>query len=373
MKITCDRILMGSDWKTNQTITIDNEIITDISPTTADKDTSAIQVNTLIPGFIDIQVNGGGGVLFNQTPNAEALHQMFNAHQAYGTTAMLPTLITDCERVMQQAADAIAEVRSTHPTQFIGIHFEGPWLSQARKGVHPPEFIRSPSAAELAILKRQDLGLVMVTIAPEHVPTDIIKDMVESGIIVFLGHSAATYQQVQSALDAGASGFTHLFNAMSPLQSREPGMVGAALAHDGCTAGLIVDGYHVDPVCCQIAIKTMGIERIALVTDAMALAACEANEMPFFDTTIRKENGKLTTPDGTLAGSCLTMHDALLNAQRMCNVSLAQAAYMASTSPAKALGIEHLQGHIAVGCHANLVALDDALAITHVFQQGRPL
>ncbi|MDM7859094.1 N-acetylglucosamine-6-phosphate deacetylase [Alteromonas sp. ASW11-36] len=371
MMINCRKVLSPQGWLENQTICIDKGIITTIKPQTSDASGSKT-VELLAPGFIDIQVNGGGGFLLNQQTDANAVEQIFYAHQRFGTTAMLPTLITDSEAKMQEATCAIAIARKSLPNAIVGVHFEGPWLSRARKGVHPERYIRAPKESELAMLRATGLGQVLVTLAPENVAPAVIRELVEDGIIVFLGHSAATAEQTCAALDAGATGFTHLFNAMSPMQSREPGMVGAALAAPNAYAGLIVDGYHVDPICCKVAARALGKERICLVTDAMALAASEATQMPFFETTITKSDNRLTTPDGTLAGSCLTMIDAVRNTVKHCNIALEDALYMASTTPATALDLQQSQGSIAVGQQANFVALDQQLQVTEVYQAGQP-
>lgn len=369
MIITCDKLLTSNGWLNSQSITVKNGIIVAIE-SVGPSSPSVHHHPILAPGFIDIQVNGGGGVLFNQQPNSSALQHMFAAHQAFGTTAMLPTLITDGLETMQQAADAIINARTQGSPGIIGVHFEGPWLSKSRKGVHPESHIRHPSEDELKLLRHSNLGQVMVTLAPEHVDATIIKEMTDDGIIVFLGHSAATAEQVTRALDAGAKGFTHLFNAMSPMQSRAPGMVGAALQSPHSYAGLIVDGFHVDPICCQVAIRSLGREKVALVTDAMALAASDETHMDFFDTSIRKQNNCLTTPDGTLAGSCLTMIDAVRNTMHQCGVSLQDALFMASTTPANAAGVGDKQGSIEVGKAADFVALDEDVSIRQVYQAG---
>lgn len=370
MKIHCQQLLTPQGWVNDQSVWVEQGLITQIeSATSAESD---YQCDILAPGFIDLQVNGGGGVLLNQHTTASAITHMFGAHQAFGTTAMLPTLITDSAETMARAAQAIVEARQTHSGSIVGVHFEGPWLSQARKGVHPSEHIRAPIDTELQILRNKALGRVMVTLAPETVSPETIRTLVEDDITVFLGHSQATAEQTQAAIDAGATGFTHLFNAMSPLQTREPGMVGVALQSSHCYAGLIVDGFHVDPLCCDIAFKCLGKERLCLVTDAMALAASDEIEMPFFDTTIRKTNNKLTTPDGTLAGSCLTMIDAVRNTVAQGNISVYDALTMASTTPAFAIGVADERGRLEEGMRADMVALDHQLNIQIVFQGGKP-
>lgn len=372
MKLIGKQVLTPHGWKDNQVIeVIDGRIV---AVGDAPQDSSAPYYPfQLIPGLIDIQVNGGGGVLFNQQCSAAALHTMMAAHRRYGTTALLPTLITDSTEVMLDAANAIIAARQQKIPGIVGVHFEGPWLSKARKGVHSERYIRPPSEEELAILTRPELGKVMVTLAPETAPVSVIRQLSDAGIRVFLGHSNATADQVSAAIDAGATGFTHLYNAMSPMQSREPGMVGVALASTHTYAGLIVDGYHVDPRVCQVAIRAKGKERVALVTDAMAIAATALSEVPFFDTRIVRQDNKLTTPDGTLAGSCLTMLEAVQNTVNWCGVSLADAVTMAASTPAALLGLSDSLGNIAVGCEASFICLDEQMTIRHLWHQGEEI
>ncbi|MDN7137183.1 N-acetylglucosamine-6-phosphate deacetylase [Pseudidiomarina sp. 1ASP75-14] len=367
----CDQVLTPQGWRQNQLIEVAAGVITAISDAPAQHNYPSYQ-GQLVPGFIDVQVNGGGGVLFNQHRSASALERIMAAHREHGTTALLPTLITDSYSAMHDAAAAMKAAKAEGIPGIIGVHFEGPWLSTARKGVHSEQFIRPPSADEIALLSDPALGTVMVTVAPENVSVEVIKKLSAAGIKVFLGHSDASAAQVNAALDAGAIGFTHLYNAMSPLQSRAPGMVGVCLARD-CYAGLIVDGYHVDPQACQVAFRAKGKTQMMLVTDAMALAATDATEVPFFDTRIVRDGDKLTTPDGTLAGSCLTMIDAVRNTVQQCAVSLADAVEMASLTPARMLGLDHMLGSIEVGKQADFMLLDSELNIVQLWQQGTPI
>jgi N-acetylglucosamine-6-phosphate deacetylase len=313
----------------------------------------------LVPGFIDVQVNGGGGVLLNNEPSFGTIKTMLTAHSQFGTTAMLPTLISDHILLMQRAADAVAEAISQQHPGIIGIHFEGPHLSQPKKGIHRADYIRPITDGELTQFCRQDLGKVVVTLAPENVSPDIIKQLVGAGVKVCLGHSNADSDTVFAALAAGATGFTHLFNAMSPLTSREPGMVGAALLDEQSYCGLIVDHHHVHPQCCKLAVKTKGANRIMLVTDAMAHVGSEQDTLNYFDTVITRNGDKLTVPDGTLAGSALDMASAVRNTHRDLGVTLIDALRMASASPAEFLGLQNHLGKLATGYQADLVLLDD--------------
>lgn len=366
--LVCEQVLTAAGWRQHQLITVEHGRISSIGPAPA-KHHFPVYQGRLVPGFIDIQVNGGGGVLFNQSCTVAGLQQMMQAHLAHGTTAMLPTLITDDYSTMQRAAAAIRQARQQKVAGIVGVHFEGPWLATKRKGVHRADYIRPPTEAELALLTDPELGVVMVTLAPETVAPEVIQRLTHAGVNVFLGHSDASAAQVNAALDAGARGFTHLYNAMSQLHSRAPGMVGVCLARDAY-AGIIVDGYHVDPQACQIAFRAKGKEQMILVTDAMALAATTQTQTPFFDTEIQRHGDKLTTPDGTLAGSSLTMLEAVKNTVRDCQIPLTDALEMATYTPAKAIALEHEHGRIAEGHYANFMLLDADLNITQLWLHG---
>lgn len=367
--ITGKQVLTNGKALSNQSVEMQDGKIVQVRDATRTE--LAHAYSTLVPGFIDVQVNGGGGKLFNQDPSPASLTTILGAHRQHGTTAMLPTLITDSVDVMMQAADSIVQARREQLPGVLGVHFEGPWLSTAKKGVHSKAYIRAPTDSELAVLETAGLGKVMITVAPETVSPELIRDLTARGIRVFLGHSNATACQAQAALDAGAVGFTHLYNAMSAMASRAPGMVGVALADANSYAGIIVDGYHVDPIACRAAFRAKGWQRMMLVTDAMALAATELTEVPFFDTRIVREGNRLTTPDGTLAGSCLTMMEAVRNTVQLCGMSLAEAVAMATITPAAMLGVEHQCGTLQRGAVADVLALDERLALTHIWQAGK--
>lgn len=326
---------------------------------------------TIAPGFVDLQVNGGGGVLFNSTPTLEGIKTIIAAHRQFGTTAMLPTLISDTVEVMTQASDAIAQAIEQHVDGVLGIHFEGPHLSIAKKGAHSEQFIRGISDPEWAILSRGDLGQIQVTIAPENVAVADIKRMVALGIKVFLGHSNADYATAQAALDAGADGFTHLFNAMSPFTSREPGMVGAALLNDPAVCGLIVDGHHVDYASCRLALKTKPEGKLLLVTDAMPVVGSNIERFAFFDREVIRTGSRLNSTTGELAGSALDMATAVRNTHRYLQQPLDVALKMASLYPAQYLGLAADIGQLQVGAQADFVALNDDLSVIRSWVAGR--
>ncbi|WP_088328599.1 N-acetylglucosamine-6-phosphate deacetylase [Lacimicrobium sp. SS2-24] len=358
----------GDTMHENATVTVKDNRVHSLAPQPGAK---VIELDGLLaPGFIDVQVNGGGGALFNTETNIEGLRTISKAHSQFGTTAMTPTLITDDITRISMAADAMAEALAQRLPGVIGIHFEGPHLSTPKKGIHREKFIRAISDAELAQFCRQDLGKVIVTLAPENVPPDIIAELVRQGVKVCLGHTNADADTTLKALEAGATGFTHLYNAMSPLTSRAPGVVGAALADDESYAGLIVDLYHVHPISARAAIRAKGKNRIMLVTDAMAHVGSNVSELPFFDTRIVREGDKLTIPGGTLAGSALDMASAVRNSHLQLGLPLNDCLQMAALTPAAYLGLDHKMGKLQPGYQADMVLLDKHLEVSNCWIAG---
>lgn len=313
----------------------------------------------VVPGFIDVQVNGGGGAFFNAEQTTQCLAKIVAAHSQFGSTALMPTLITDKVEVMANAAQATAEAIANNQPGVLGIHFEGPHLSHPKKGTHSEQFIRPISEQEFEIYARQDLGVKMVTLAPETVPISDIKRLIELGVKVSVGHSNADYQTTMNALHVGADGFTHLFNAMSPFTSREPGVVGAALWDDNSWCGLIVDGHHVHNTSAKLAIRSKQRGKIMLVTDAMPPVGTDDMEFDFFDgRKVIRTGDRLNSTTGELAGSVLDMASAVRNTITSLDVSLSESLRMASLYPAQYLGLKH-KGHLQEGADADFVLLDD--------------
>lgn len=317
----------------------------------------------LVPGFIDLQINGGGGMQFNHTPTPECLHTMFNAHAATGTSAMFPTVITDDIDVMKQSADAVAQVRAEGIQGIAGVHFEGPHLSDSKKGMHEGKHIRPLSQEEMAIYCRKDMGQVIVTVAPETVSGEQIRQLVSHGIIVFLGHSNASAEQANEALSAGAIGFTHLFNAMSGFTGRAPGLVGSAMASADAYAGIIADMIHVSPISLQAAYRALGSHRLFMVTDAMAPSASGHTSFNYGDDTICLKDGKLLTSNGNLAGSVLTLVEALQNAHFKAHIPLQECLKMLTSTPARAANIHQQFGAIKPGYANAMLVLDEHLTV----------
>lgn len=316
----------------------------------------------LVPGFIDTQVNGGGDVLFNDTPDVETIARIGAAHARFGTTSFLPTLISGTFDTIERALDAVDAAIEQNVPGVIGIHIEGPFLSIERKGIHDAGNFRPLDDAALALLTRPRRGLVMVTLAPEHCPPGAIGALVAAGVIVSIGHSNASYAEARSAIEAGARGVTHLFNAMSGLHHREPGVVGAAIEDQSLYCGLIVDGVHVHPAALRIALAARPHERFMLVTDAMPCVGGERGDFMLNGERIHVEGSVCLNDEGTLAGCNLDMASAVRN---ICDlgVPVEEAMAMASASPAAFLGLPDRIGRLAPGYRGDFVWLDRQLEV----------
>ncbi len=331
----------------------------------------------LMPGFIDTQVNGGGGVLFNDAPTVDSIRAIGAAHRRFGTTGFLPTLISDDLHVIEAALGAVRDAISAKDDAarvpgLLGIHIEGPFLNPERKGVHDPAKLRALDAAAIKLLTLPTGGRTMVTLAPEMTTPTHIRALTEAGVIVSAGHSNATYAQTRAALDAGLRGFTHLFNAMSQLGNREPGVVGAALDDEASWCGLIVDGVHVSPVTMRIAMRAKSRERFMLVTDAMPNTGSELQTFTLAGKRVNVCDGSLVDENGTLAGASLTMAGAVANAVEMLGVEVHDAARMAGAQPAAFLKLDRVLGRIERGMVASLVLANDELDVLDTWIDGRP-
>lgn len=329
-----------------------------------------LQGHTLLPGYIDAQVNGGGGYLFNNTPDVHALTEIARAHRRFGTTGMLPTLISDDAGVMEKAIAATAEAIDAGVPGVLGIHLEGPYIAPARKGTHDASKFRVPDAAEVAMAASLRNGVTLLTLAPEQVPVETVRALVAAGVIVAAGHTAGSYEQIRAGLDAGITGFTHLYNAMSPLQGREPGAVGAAMEDADSWCGIIVDGVHVHPASLRVALAAKPRGKLFLVTDAMPPVGADDPSYSLYGEIITAVDGVVRNAAGALAGSALDMATAVRNSVRLLGLPLEEAARMASTYPAQFLGLGDRYGRIAPGYQADLVLVDDDLQVVATWIAG---
>jgi N-acetylglucosamine-6-phosphate deacetylase len=324
----------------------------------------------LTAGFIDLQVNGGGGVMFNDAPSVQTIEKIAAAHRAFGTTGFLPTLISDDFDIIREAICAVDEAIKIGAPGVLGIHLEGPFLNAEKRGVHDTKKLLPLDEAAIDLISSLKNGVTLVTLAPEMTMPGQIRALTERGVIVAAGHTNASYAQVNAAIAEGLSGFTHLFNAMSQLGSREPGAVGAALDSDSAWAGIIIDGFHVHDASLRLALKCMSPARVALVTDSMATVGSDIDSFSLGGAIVTSDNGKLTTPQGALAGSTLNMMLAVKNCRERLNVDLATAIQMATSTSSRALGLQNARGSISTNMKADLVHFSSQCDVVETWING---
>ena len=368
------RVLLDTGLVEGQAVLVEGERISAIVDARDERVRDAkvhdLQGALLLPGFIDCQVNGGGGVLFNDAPSVEAIEAIGRAHRRFGTTAFLPTLISDDLSVIRAAIDAVRAAIERRVPGVIGVHIEGPYISAARKGAHDAAKFRDLDERGVALLSSLGTGRTIVTLAPEMATPGTIRSLARSGVVICAGHTDATFDQALAAFRMGVSGVTHLFNAMSPMTNREPGMVGAALHDPECSCGLIVDGRHVHPAVLRIALAAKPIERFMLVTDAMPNVGSDRDDFLLQGRRILVRDGVCVDENGTLSGSAIDMATAVRNAVALLDLPIETAVRMASAHPARFLRLEREIGRIAPGYRANLVAADEKLAVRGTWIDG---
>ena len=371
--ITNARIFDGTDFLDGKSVIVrDGNVDKIVDAAALPADLTVIDGNgqMLAPGLIDVQVNGGGGVLLNDQPTVDGVRAIMQAHRKYGTTAMLPTLITDHRGKMETAIAAVTDAIDAGVPGIVGIHLEGPYLNPERKGVHSADIIRPMEDDAIELLTRLSNGRILVTMAPEKAAKGTIKALANKGVLVCAGHTAGNYAHIQSAIDEGLRGFTHLFNAMSPMNHREPGVAGAAMADDTTWCGLIADGYHVHPAVLKVAIHAKATGKIMLVTDAMPTVGADDKRFTLGGEEIIAADGRCALADGTLAGSDLDMISAVKNCVEMVGLDLGEALRMASLYPAEFLKLDDKMGRIAPGYQADMILFDDAFNVSRSWING---
>jgi len=371
--ITNARIFDGTDFHNGKAVIVRNgKVNAIVESRDIPEDINVIDAKnqTLAPGLIDVQVNGGGGVLLNDEPNVDGIRAIMAGHRKYGTTAMLPTLITDHRDKMESAIKAVTDAINQNIPGIVGIHLEGPYLNAERKGVHDANIIRPMEDDAIDLLTRLPNGRVLVTMAPEKAAKGTIKKLADRGVLVCAGHTAGTYSHIQAAIVEGMRGFTHLFNAMSPMTHREPGVAGAAMADDSTWCGLIADGYHVHPAVLKVAIHAKAKGKIMLVTDAMPTVGADEKRFVLGGEEIIAADGRCALADGTLAGSDLDMIAAVKNCVEMVGIDLGEALRMASLYPATFLKLDDIMGRIAPGYQADMILFDDDYNVTRSWIKG---
>lgn len=369
-------IFDGTRLREGAALVVEDGAVAEIVPAEAVPDGALVELDggVLAPGFLDLQVNGGGGLMLGEAASVEGIAAICAAHGGLGSTGLLPTLITDTPEVTAAVIAAGIAAAEAGVPGFLGLHLEGPHLDPARKGAHDPALIRPMTPGDLARLTEaaRRLPALMVTLAPEAATEAEIAALAAAGVIVSLGHSDATLVAARAAFAAGATSATHLFNAMSPLGHREPGMVGAVLDTPGVYAGLIADGVHVAPEVIRVALAAKP-ERMFLVTDAMAVAGTTLSAFTLGGRRILRRDGRLTLEDGTLAGADCDMPGVVRYLTRTVGAPLTRALRMAGALPAALLGRSDRRGHLAPGSAADMVHLDADLALAGVWRGGAPV
>jgi N-acetylglucosamine-6-phosphate deacetylase len=370
------RLLTGEGLVSGRTLLMSGARIEALVAPTDSRCADALAVDLegqlLFPGFIDVQVNGGGGVLFNDDPNPESIRAIGAAHRRFGTTGFLPTLISDDLDTIGQAIDAVQSALDGGMPGVLGLHIEGPFLNWARRGVHDSKHLRPLDTSMVSLLSRLRGGRTVLTLAPEMTTPDIIAKLVASGVLVSAGHSEASFAATTAAIAQGLRGFTHLFNAMARIEPRDPGIAAAALYDEKTWCGIIVDGHHVDPIMLKLALRCKPHDRFMLVTDAMPVVGSAQTTFVLQGRTIKVVDGICRDDNGTLAGTALDMASAVRNAVSLLGLDIVEAARMASEYPAEFLGLGFELGRIAPGYRANLVLMDDELNVQKTWIDGLP-
>ncbi|EMH4161866.1 N-acetylglucosamine-6-phosphate deacetylase [Pluralibacter gergoviae] len=373
--LTEGRIYTGRDVLDNHAVVVADGLIERICPQSelpSGIEQRSLNGAILAPGFIDVQLNGCGGVQFNDSPDAvtvETLEIMQRTNEKAGCTSYLPTLITSSDDLMKQGIRVMREYLAKHPNQALGLHLEGPWLNLVKKGTHNPEFVRKPDPALIDVLCENADVITKLTLAPEMVPAEVIKKLTAAGIVVSAGHSNATYDEAKAGFRAGIRFATHLYNAMPYISGRAPGLIGAIFDEPDLHCGIIVDGMHVDFANVRNAKRIKG-EKLCLVTDATAAAGANIDKFIFAGKTIYYRNGLCVDENGTLSGSSLTMIEGLRNLVEHCGIALDEALRMATLYPARAIGVAERLGAIAPGMVANLTAFTRNFDITKTIVNG---
>ncbi len=369
------RIFDGERFHNDSALVIDGAFVSGIMPYT-ERPTDAVQHDCggdgfISPGFIDAQVNGGGGVLFNDTPTVEAIDKIEKAHRAFGTTSLLLTVITDEPKILD-AALAAAKAARTSVKSSLGLHVEGPFIDKERAGAHRADFIRTMTEKDAAHLIAHKSGVMMVTLSPKAASPALIEKLARTGIIVSLGHTDLTDTEAYAAFDKGASAVTHLYNAMGVMGHRMPGLVGAALSDPRIIAGLIADGHHVAPTAIKVAIAAKGVEGIALVSDAMPPSAGGPDRFTLQGRKVTRTGSRAAFDEtGALAGSATTMLESVRFLVESCDVELADALTMATLTPARMLGIDTHLGRLQTGYRADFIYVKDDFGIGGVHIAGK--
>ena len=369
------QLFSGKEFFDNRALLIDGENIIDVINEHDIPNNFEIQKlngGILSPGFIDLQVNGGGGKLFNNSPDKESLNAIIEAHQHFGTTSIMPTVISDSLNVLKRCATTISEEIESNKS-LLGVHIEGPFFNVKYRGVHQKQYINTINSDYLNLFESLQDFPVMLTLAPECISTKQLKHLKSLGFKILAGHTDASYDQLEEAIKYGLDGFTHLFNAMGQISAREPGVVGSALTFDNATASIIVDLHHVHPSLIQMVYKQKPQGKLFFVSDSMATIHHGEPSFELYDEVVSESNGRIINSEGKLAGSSITQIDAIKNAYQSCNIPLNEALAMASRYPAEYLGVANYLGSLESGYRADLTHFSLDFQVQNVWVAGKQL
>ena len=373
--ITGSKLFNGKDFIEHKALLIDDQHIAgivneDAIPT--DFQVKKLEGGILSPGFIDLQVNGGGGKLFNNSPDKESLNTIISAHQYFGTTSIMPTVISDSLNILQKCTDTISnEINNNH--SLLGIHIEGPFFNVKYRGVHQKQYINTINASYLNLFETLDKFPVMLTLAPECISIKQLKHLKSLGFKILAGHTDANYDQLEEAVKYGLDGFTHLFNAMGQISAREPGVVGSAFDFDETSASIIVDLHHVHPSLINLSFKQKPKGKLFFVSDSMATINHGEPSFELYDEVVSESNGRIINSEGKLAGSSITQIDAIKNAYQKCSIPLESAISMATLYPAEYLGVSDYIGQLKKGYRADLAHFDSNFHVQNVWLAGKQI
>jgi len=369
------KLFNGKKFIEHKALLIDDQHIAgivneDAIPT--DFQVKKIEGGILSPGFIDLQVNGGGGKLFNNSPDKESLNTIISAHQYFGTTSIMPTVISDSLNILQKCTDTISnEIDNNH--SLLGIHIEGPFFNVKYRGVHQKQYINTINASYLNLFETLDKFPVMLTLAPECISIKQLKHLNSLGFKILAGHTDANYDQLEEAVKYGLDGFTHLFNAMGQISAREPGVVGSAFDFDETSASIIVDLHHVHPSLINLSFKQKPKGKLFFVSDSMATINHGEPSFELYDEVVSESNGRIINSEGKLAGSSITQIDAIKNAYQKCSIPLESAISMATLYPAEYLGVSDYIGQLKKGYRADLAHFDSNFHVQNVWLAGKQI
>lgn len=373
--ITGSKLFNGIDFIEHKALLIEDQHIAgivnkDAIPT--DFQVKKLDGGILSPGFIDLQVNGGGGKLFNNSPDKESLNTIISAHQYFGTTSIMPTVISDSLNILQKCTDTISnEINNNH--SLLGIHIEGPFFNVKYRGVHQKQYINTINASYLNLFETLDKFPVMLTLAPECISIKQLKHLKSLGFKILAGHTDANYDQLEEAVKYGLDGFTHLFNAMGQISAREPGVVGSAFDFDETSASIIVDLHHVHPSLINLSFKQKPKGKLFFVSDSMATINHGEPSFELYDEVVSESNGRIINSEGKLAGSSITQIDAIKNAYQKCSIPLESAISMATLYPAEYLGVSDYIGQLKKGYRADLAHFDSNFHVQNVWLAGKQI